>query len=331
MLEFASPVHFWLLIVPALMAVGLLRRLRWTRNATLSYSDVRLFGGLSRMGAARWQWVLPTLRIAALVLIILALARPRFGTVQRDVIGQGVDLMYVLDISDSMRAEDFNPNRLERAKALTAQMVEKRRNDRQGLTLFAGRAFVYCPLTFDADAVREMLQHVSFTDVGSRHTAIGMGLARALKKMKGSEAKSRIIILMTDGENNAGRISPVDAIRVAKELGVKIYTIGIGSHGITVGSFPAGNGRMVRQRVRTSIDEDLLRRIAEETDGMYRRATTGAELQSILAEIDALEKSEIEMREYRSYDERMALFLWPALGLILLEILLAATRFMRVP
>ncbi|MBN1867524.1 VWA domain-containing protein [Candidatus Sumerlaeota bacterium] len=326
--EFQSP-WFLLLLVP--LAVWAWRRSRrpW-RPASIQFSDVGLFATTPPGAARTGRQVLAALRFLALGLLVVALARPRFGTVERDVIREGVDLFYCLDVSGSMQAEDFAPTRLEKAKELTAQLATRRTRDRQGIVLFAGTSFMLCPLTFDAETVQQFLQSVAFDELGVDGTAIGMGISRALKKLQDSQAKSRVIVLMTDGENNAGEINPLQAAQVAKSMGVKIYAIGIGSRGratITQNT-PYGPRRM---RIETNIDEELLEHIATETGGMYRRATRAEELESILAEIDQLETSRIETKEYRSYDERMATVAWPALFLLLLEVALANTRFMKIP
>lgn len=329
MFEWAAPAFLWLLLLVLVLAWVLWRR-RSHPRAALRFSDIRLFGQTPRGWAGRARNLLPVLRLLALTLIILALARPRFGTVERDVVQEGVDIFYCLDISGSMRAEDFRPNRLEKAKELTAEFAAKRPYDRQGIVLFSGEAFMLCPLTFDGNTVQEFLHSVTFDDVGVQGTAIGMGLARALKKLKDSQAKSKVIILMTDGENNAGLIKPEQAVEVAKKLGVKVYAIGVGSRGVTTVTVPTNRGP-VRRRIQTNIDEELLQKIARETGGRYERATTALELKRIFREIDQLEKSEIEMKEYRFYDERMAPLLWAALALLLAEMLLAHTRLIKIP
>lgn len=330
MIEFESPRLLFLLI--GLVPLGwYLLRVRWRRGASIQYSDVGLLRSLSMLGAVRWRWIPAVLRLVALALLIVSVARPRFGTAERDVTQVGVDLFYCLDISGSMRGEDFTPNRLEKAKELTMNFAKKRETDRQGIVLFSGSAFMLCPLTFDSGSVCEYLDNVTFDDLGVQGTAIGMGLSRALKKMQESEAKSRVIILMTDGDNNAGEITPEQAVAVAKELGVRIYTIGIGSRGRVAVTLKDRSGRLVRQYMEVTLNEKLLEDIARDTGGIYRRATNSKDLKRILEEIDSLEKTEIEMKEYRTYEERMAWFCWPALALLLLEVFLTRTRFLKIP
>jgi len=329
MIEFASP--YFLLLLPLLILLGwwtLLRPAR--RQAAIQFSDLTLFSSGSPGHAVAWRRSLPTMRLAALALMIVGLARPRYGTVERDVVREGVDIIYCLDISGSMQAEDFTPTRLEKAKQLTAEFAARRKNDRQGIVLFAGASISLCPLTFDNNTVQQFLKNVTFQDIGVDGTAIGMGLARALKKLQVSKAKSKVVILMTDGVNNTGEINPQQAARLAKSMDVRVYTIGIGSRGLTwiTAQTPFGPQR---QRIETSIDEDLLRQIAQETGGTYGRATRDEELEAILDHIDSLERTQIEMKEYHSYEERMAWFCWPALALLLLEVVLTNTRFLKIP
>ena len=334
MLEFGTPYALFLLALLPLVAWAAHRRATRHR-ATIRFSDTGLFSTVPASRVAAWRWAPTALRLAALALVILGLARPRFGTVEKDFVGEGVDLFYCLDASGSMRAEDFTPNRLEKAKQLTADMIGRRAQDRQGLVIFAGESFVLCPLTFDAGTVLAFLSQLQFDSVPVDGTVIGKGLARALKKLQDSHAKSRVIILLTDGGENPPPnatvpITPDQAMDLAKKLGVRIYTIGIGSQGVAWATVPTQFG-MQRVQVPAELNEDLLNKIANETGGVYRRATNDAQLAAIFKEIDSLEKSEIEMKEFRTYDERMALVCWPALALLLLEVLLAHTRFLRIP
>jgi Ca-activated chloride channel homolog len=326
--EFASPLFLWLLLALLPLAWRVLRRRDMTTGAGMRYSDLRLFRTLPRspiLALRRW---LPLLRLAALALFIIALARPRFGMVEREVIQEGVDLFYCLDISGSMRAEDLTPSRLERAKILTKEFASKRTTDRQGIVLFSGVAFMMCPMTFDNNAVQGFLDSVTFDKVDG--TAIGMGLTRALKALQDSHAKSKVIILMTDGDNNAGDITPEQATQAAKKLGVKIYTIGIGTPDGAYVTMDTPMGPM-RQRMEADLNEPLLKKIASETGAIYHRATNDKELAKILDEINKLEKSKIEMKEYRTFDERMAIPIGMGLALLLLEILLLNTRFLKIP
>ena len=322
--EFASPHFLWLL---ALLAPLGWRALRWRAAASIQFSDLGLFHAVPAGRALSWRRLLPVLQLAALALLIVALARPRFGTTEREVVQEGVDLFYCLDISGSMRAEDFRPNRLGKAKELMTAFAAKRPTDRQGIVVFSGVAFMLCPLTFDNNSVQEFLRTVTFDNM--QGTAIGMAMARALKKLDKSKAKSKVIIVMTDGRNNMGEITPEQAVKIAKSMGVRVYTVGIGSLGTSFAGLPTPFG--IQRQMIEPVDEDLLRQIAKETGGIYRRATRPEELKSFLDEIDRLEKSKIEMKEYRSYDERMAILAWTALAFLLIEIVLASTRFLKIP
>lgn len=334
MFEFGSPHLLWLLVLLPFLAWG--ARWRAARHrATVRYSAVAFFSTFSPGRALAWRRVLTVLRFAALALIVVGLARPRFGTVERDVVREGVDLFYCLDVSGSMRAEDLTPNRLERAKVLTGEMIARRAEDRQGLVIFAGEAFVLCPMTFDGGAMQTFLKQVAFDSVPVDGTVIGKGLARALKKLQASHAKSRVVILLTDGGENAPpessvRITPEQATELAKKLGVRVYTIGIGGRGPAWATMPTQIGPQ-RVQIQADLNEDLLKKIASETGGVYRRATSDEKLAEIFKEIDALEKSKIELKEFRTYDERMALVCWPALALLLLQIVLTHTRFLKIP
>jgi len=322
--EFASPHFLWLLVLLAPLGWW---ALRWRAAASIQFSDLGLFHAVPAGRALSWRRLLPVLRLAALALLIVALARPRFGTTEREVVQEGVDLFYCLDISGSMRAEDFRPNRLGKAKELMTAFAAKRPTDRQGIVVFSGVAFMLCPLTFDNNSIQEFLRTVTFDNM--QGTAIGMAMARALKKLDKSKAKSKVIIVMTDGRNNMGEIAPEQATKIAKSMGVRVYTVGIGSLGTSFAGLPTPFG--IQRQMIEPVDEDLLRQIAKETGGIYRRATRPEELKSFLDEIDRLEKSRIEMKEYRSYDERMAILAWTALAFLLIEIILASTRFLKIP
>ena len=322
--EFASPHFLWLLVLLAPLGWW---ALRWRAAASIQFSDLGLFHAVPAGRALSWRRLLPVLRLAALALLIVALARPRFGTTEREVVQEGVDLFYCLDISGSMRSEDFRPNRLGKAKELMTAFAAKRPTDRQGIVVFSGVAFMLCPLTFDNNSIQEFLRTVTFDNM--QGTAIGMAMARALKKLDKSKAKSKVIIVMTDGRNNMGEIAPEQATKIAKSMGVRVYTVGIGSLGASFASLSTPFG--IQRQMIEPVDEDLLRQIAKETGGIYRRATKPEELKSFLDEIDRLEKSKIEMKEYRSYDERMAILAWTALAFLLIEIILASTRFLKIP
>jgi Ca-activated chloride channel homolog len=315
--RFADPTWLWLLA--ALPALGLWQWLiasRW--RATLRYSDLGLVQGI---GAAPRRLLLllpPSLRMAALSLLIVAMARPQSGDVQREVLIEGVDIMLVLDGSGSMRTGDFPPfhTRLDAAKEVIASFIEGRETDRIGMVIFGEESFTVCPLTVDYSALIQLLARVRPGIVPENGTAIGTGILNAIHRMRDSEAQSKVIILLTDGDNNRG-IDPQAMAALAGEMGIKIYAIGIG---------PPGTRRQM-----PGFDPQRLEVIAAETKGRAYFAQDAGALQAIYDEIDQLETSEVEFNIYAQWDELMMLFLWPALACFALEILLRKTRVMTLP
>jgi Ca-activated chloride channel family protein len=275
------------------------------------------------------------LRGAALILIILAMARPQSSIEETIVETEGVDIVLVVDVSTSMLAEDFEvrgrrENRLTVAKNVMEEFVGKREHDRIGIVAFAGRAYTVCPLTIDYSWLLENLDRVRI-GIMEDGTAIGSGIAAALNRIKDTESKSKIIILLTDGINNAGNISPAIAAEAAKTLDVKIYTVGAGTRGMA--PYPAKDmfGNTVYQPMKIPIDEKSLKAIAEKTGAQYFRATDTESLREIYAQIDRLEKTPIEERGYKEYKELFGLFLIPGLLLLVLEIILTNTLLRRLP
>jgi len=258
-----------------------------------------------------------------LALLIFALARPQHGKVERETFSEGIDIALVLDVSLSMRAGDFHPNRLEAAKDVLKQFVLDRRGDRQTLVIFGSEAATLVPLTLDSGVVYSFVDRIRFNLVNGETTAIGMGLATALDRLRESKAKSRIAILLTDGENNAGKIDPLKAAEAARALGVKVYTIGVGSNSSQIGPFG--------MRLDAGLDETTLKQIAELTGGVYFRATDEEKLSEIYEQIDKLEKSKIEATQFDNFNDLVHWFAVPALLLLLLEAALRSTRFVLVP
>jgi Ca-activated chloride channel family protein len=322
MLRFASP---WLLVLaPAAIAVA------WRMARRTARGDARLAlpgAGLRlRLGRSPWQQLergLPWLRAVALLLLVAAAARPQAGSRLETVTTQGVDIVLALDVSPSMMAEDFKPdNRLEVAKRTAERFVDGRASDRLGLVVFAELAATRCPLTLDHEMLRGFLQEVAFASPDQNATAIGMGLATAVNRLRKSDARSRVVVLLTDGENNAGQVDPLAAAEAARALGVKVHTVGVG----TDGRVPIAGGFMI-----TSIDEELLAEIARLTGGEYFRATDPRALEAVFATIDTLEKTAIESRERVLYTELFPWALVPALAVLACERLLAMTRLRRIP
>lgn len=261
------------------------------------------------------------------VFMILALARPQLTTDGKVVKKDGIDIAIALDLSKSMEARDFNPNRLEKSKELLKEFIDKRPNDRLSLVVFGGEAYTKVPLTFDHSVLKDMISNITTDDITSNNrTAIGMGLGVALNRLKDSDSKSKVIILMTDGENNSGEMSPVGAAEVAKELGIKVYTIGIGAKEIAIPGF-FGTSYIENKE----LDENLLNLIAEKTNGKYFRASDSKEFQNIFNEINNLEKSKIDSRSIYDITEYFEELLKIALVLFLLGVFFEYFKYIRIP
>jgi len=274
------------------------------------------------------------LRIAAFTLLVIALARPQTHDSLKNETIEGIDMMLAMDVSTSMLAEDLSPNRIEAAKNVAAEFITGRPNDNIGLTIFAGEAFTQCPMTIDHAALLSQLKNVR-TDIAARGliedgTAIGMGLANAVGRLKDSQAKSRVVILLTDGSNNRGDISPMTAADIAKSLGIRVYTIGVGTNGMARYPLTAG-GQTQYIQVPVEIDTKTLGDIASSTDGKFYRATNAKELREIYQEIDKLEKSKIDVQHFNRRYEAYQPFAIGALIALLLEVLLRITLFRRIP
>lgn len=327
----------WLLLalVPVLLVgfVVLWRGLR--HRAGARYPTLDAFSGPT--WAERARRVLPVLRLLALGLLVVAFARPQHVEKEEEIRTEGIDIMLCLDISGSMQAEDFKPrNRLHVAKSVVADFLNLARNDRIGLVVFAGQAFTQCPLTLDYDVLRGLLERVEIGMIEDG-TAIGTALANAVNRLKDSEAKSKVVILLTDGENNSGQIDPVTAAKVAEAIGVRVYTIGVGKKGgapIPVqhpvyGKIYARNpdGSLLLTR----IDEESLTSIADITGGQYFRATDAEALAKIYAQILELERTKFQVKQFERANEHFRWAAVPALALLLLELGLAYTRLRVLP
>ncbi|MFQ5700562.1 MAG: VWA domain-containing protein [Acidobacteriota bacterium] len=330
MIRFASP---WLLLGLLVVPVLIGHRWRAQRRAkgSVRFSDLGLFGGTSRSLAARLRQVPFFLRILVLVLLVLALARPQSGTAHEDILTKGIDIAMVLDNSTSMAAEDFKPrNRLAVAKDSVAKFIQGRKNDRIGLVAFAGRGYTRCPLTLDYDVLTRLLDGVELA-LQDEGTAIGMGLVTALNRLRRSDAKSRVIVLLTDGRNNRGEIDPTTAAALASSLGIKIYAIGVGTRGEA--PYPIQDPFLGKRYVylKADIDEKTLNAIADKTGGQYFRATDADSLRRIFEKIDAMEKTDIKVRHYTRYAELMPWLAGPSLLILLIEILLGTTWLRKIP
>lgn len=328
-MEFAQPEWLWLLVLlPIVLAVEWWRSRNRVRGMT--FSSVQAAKEAPKTIWARIRSVPVALRMAVLALAVLAMARPQDRSSIEERFAEGVDIMLVLDTSTSMRAQDFSPNRFEAARDVAAEFIRGRTSDRVGLVVFAAKAFTQTPLTLDYDFLLRMLEEVE-VGVIEDGTAIGTAIAMATNRLRESTAESKVLILLTDGQNNRGEIDPVTASEVAETMGVRIYSIGVGAYGEAPFLFDDPFGGQRKRMVPVEIDEEMLTNVAENTGGRYFRATNKQALRSIYEEIGELEKTKIEERVYTDVTERYAYFLWPAFGLLLLELLLSNTRLRRMP
>ena len=326
-MEFRHPIFFlFLLLLPLLFFYS-----RRVKSASIRFSSVEL---LSKHGLS-WRVLLhrflPLLRAGIFALFVIAMARPQSVSSEREYQTKGVDIMIALDISGSMLAEDFKPeNRMLVAKKEASKFIRGRENDRIGLVVFARKAFTQCPLTLDYDVLVRLLEEVKIGVIPDG-TAIGMGLATAVNRLRDSEAKSKVIILITDGSNNAGNIDPITAAELANTFGIRVYTIVIGRGGLV--PFPVNDPLFGKRYVQAEveIDELTLKRIADITGGLFFRARDPKSLSEIYERINDLETTEIKVKEYKSFDELFHWFLIPGLILLLLYTLLKETILMKVP
>ncbi len=275
--------------------------------------------------------VLPILRALAFSVFVIALARPQQTLKEQEIKAEGIDIALVMDLSSSMLAQDFKPDRLEVSKRVASEFIDKRQHDRISLAVFAGEAFTQCPLTTDHKVLKEFLNGLK-CGVLEDGTAIGMGLATAVNRLKESEAESKVVILLTDGDNNAGYIKPMTAAEIAKEFDVKVYTIGVGSRGKALTPVSRNsNGQYIFGLANVQIDEQLLNELATLTNGKYFRATDEESLQRIYEDIDRLEKTEIEITTIKRYSEEFHRFVFLGILFLVVEFLLRYTIFRTLP
>ena len=325
--EFVNPQLFWLLLVLPLLLLWFFWK-RKQQTAVLKISSLKGFD-TSKNWLAKLRPLLFVLRLITLALIIVAMARPRtVDESTRIKTTKGIDIVIAIDVSASMLARDLKPNRLEALKVVASKFIQARPNDRLGLVEYAGESYTKTPLTSDKNIVLSSLKSIKYNTTITGGTAIGMGLATSVNRLKESRAKGKVIILLTDGVNNSGFIDPKIASELAVEFGIKVYTIGIGSNGMAlspIGILP--NGSFQYGNIQVEIDEGLLKQIAETTGGKYFRATSNSKLEDIYEEINKLEKTEIEETKYKSYDELFRPLVLAAFGLLLFELLLRYTLF----
>ncbi len=328
--QFQDPLV--LLLLPILPLLIYLKR-RMTPGA-IHYSSIQPLKTAQASGASWFARLPQILRVLALVFLVLALARPQEGRKRTEILSTGVDIVLALDASGSMRALDFfkdenRVSRLEVVKDVVRDFVSQRGSDRLGMVAFGSEAFTQCPLTLDHDIFLSFLDKLKIGMAGDQ-TAIGSAIGIAVKRLKDLKSKSKVAILLTDGRNNAGNISPLKAAEIAKSLGVKVYTIGVGTQGKAPFLIDSVFGkRYVYQNV--DLDEDTLKAIAETTGAKYFRATDRETLKDIYGQIDRLEKSEVKVKDHSQYTELFPWFVYPCLGFVFLEILLTNTRLRRFP
>lgn len=324
--------HPWFLLLLALVPVFLWLQIRAEsrRTPTVVYSDLSLAAGIRPTLRQRLLKLLPWSRAIVLTLGIIALARPQYGRTEVSMSSLGLDIAMVIDVSGSMMEEDYYPNRLEAAKEAAISFVRMRETDRVSVVIFGAVAALLAPPTLDMPAVEQFIASIQREIIDGSATAIGDGLGLAVTKLKDSPAKSRVVILLTDGDNNSGRLSPEQAAAAAKAHGIKVYTIGVtrgtrGRQGLNLFGAAPFSSQML------GLSEEVLKGIAESTGGKYFRASNESTLKSIYTEIDRLEKSEIEVTRNTDFDERFHFFWFPALALLALEFLLRALVLRRLP
>lgn len=332
MMRFQNPEMLVLLLVIPFLIYRYVFQQRQKRGR-IRFSGIETFKRIGPSLSLKLRHSLMGLRCLGLALLVVAMARPQSGREGREILSQGIDIVLALDVSSSMEAKDLANQRRTRlavSKDVVAEFVANRANDRLGLVVFAGESYTQCPLTLDYDVFKGFLDGVEIAGEDWDGTAIGLGIATAVNRLRDSEAKSKVIILLTDGKNNRGEIDPLTAAKAAKAVGVRIYTIGAGSEGTIMQEQNTIFGKRFVP-VKVEIDEETLREVANITDGQYFRATSEEKLESIYEEIGEMEKTEIKVREYVDYEEMFASFLWPGLFLLMFEVILANTRFRRIP
>lgn len=327
-IEFANPEYFYLLIL-----IPLIITWYWFNykkiNAEIQVSTTSVFENSRKSVRYILYQGLPILRIFAIVLLVIVLARPQSSTSRQDVSIKGIDIIMALDVSGSMLAQDLKPDRLEAAKMVASDFFDGRPNDRIGLVIFSGESFTQCPLTTDHNIIKNLFKDIK-SGMIEDGTAIGDGLATAVNGLKDSDAISKVIILLTDGVNNSGSIDPVSAAEIAKLYGIRTYTIGVGTIGMA--PYPVQTPYGIEyQNIEVKIDEDLLKQVTQMTDGKYFRATSNQKLREIYADIDQLEKSKIDVTEFRRKKEEFFTLATIAFILLISEFILRKIFFKTIP
>lgn len=329
--QFASP-PFFLLILSVPLVYFLIHKGYGVPR--IHFSSLSLFSNIPLSRREKFRFVFPLMRALALLFLIIGMARPQWGNKTTETLSEGIDIILSVDTSGSMKALDFKldgneSNRLDVIKKVMQDFVLRRPYDRIGMIVFGDEAYTQCPLTLDKDTLKTFVDWV-FIGMAGDGTAIGNGLGLSVKRLKDQKTKSKVIILLTDGRNNAGEVAPLMAAQMAKEFGIKVYTIGVGTRGPV--PYPQETPFGVRRAyARLDLDEDTLKEIAGATGGLYFRAVDTDELEKIYGEIDQMEKTEVKVKEYSDYQELYFWFLLAALFFVFLEIVLSQTVFLRIP
>ncbi|HEY6953104.1 MAG TPA: VWA domain-containing protein [Bacteroidota bacterium] len=326
--RFANPEFLWLLV----LVPGLAYYFWWRRRQMVTevqFSSLQPFDKIPRTLRERLRHSPVALRLVGLACLIIALARPQSVSSRQNISTEGIDIVLLIDVSGSMVAEDFTPNRIEAAKQVAEDFINGRQNDRIGLVIFSGESFTQCPLTTDYTVLKSLLRQVKNGMIVDG-TAIGMAIANGVNRLKDSKAKSKVMILLTDGVNNRGEIDPITAAKIAATYGVRIYTVGVGAQGEAPYPVQTPFG-IRRQLIPVDLDEKALSTIADMTGGKYYRATDNNKLKAIYKEIDKLERTKIEVTAYRRYTELFNDWLMMGLALVLLEVGISSTVLRKIP
>ncbi|MBN1398135.1 MAG: VWA domain-containing protein [Bacteroidetes bacterium] len=326
--KFANPLFLWLLLLLPAIGYYLWRR-RAKMDVVLQFSSLQVFGKIPGTLRERMRYFPAGLRILAIALFIIALARPQSISDKQNISTEGIDIVLELDLSGSMLAEDFIPNRIEAAKQVASEFIDGRSNDRIGLVVFSAESFTQCPLTTDYPVLKSLLREVKNGMIADG-TAIGLAIANGVNRLKDSKAKSKVMILLTDGVNNRGEIDPITAARIATTYNIRIYTVGVGARGEAPYPVQTMFG-IRRQMIPVDLDEKVLTQVAEMTGGKYFRATDNQKLKAIYKEIDQLERTKIEVFAYKRYSELFGGWLFAGLAAFLLEMILSNTLLRKNP
>lgn len=328
-MSFNNPEYLYLLLLLLPVLAWYIFK-QYQADASLQISSLQKLATLSEKLSTKILFHIPfLLRFLAMILLIIVVARPTLSNSVRNETTEGIDIVLAMDISGTMLAEDLRPNRLEAAKRVAIEFIVERPNDNIGLVVFAGESFTQCPLTTDHAVLINLFNGIKYGIIEDG-TAIGMGLANAVSRIKDSNAKSKVVILLTDGSNNAGEIAPITAAEIAKTFGVRVYTIGVGTRGMA--RYPVQTPVGIRyQDMPVDIDEDMLRQISDMTGGRYFRATDNENLKAIYSEIDQMEKTKIAVKEYKKKTEIYLPFAIVAFLLIVVEVILKNTVLKKLP